>query len=1168
MADTATPVRPEPATDLDTKYTLTSGRVYLTGTQALARLPMMQRERDFAAGLNTAGLISGYRGSPLGGLDLTLWKARQHLEAHHIRFQPGVNEDLAATALWGAQQVNLFPGAKYDGVFGMWYGKGPGVDRCGDVFRHANAAGTSKFGGVLAVAGDDHAARSSTVAHQTEHLFKAVMMPVLAPSGVQDYLDLGLHGWAMSRYSGCWVAFKAVADTIESSASVYIDPQRVDIALPETLRPPGGLNIRWPDDRLVQEERLLHHKLYAALAYARVNRLNRIVIDSPNPRLGIITCGKSYLDVRQAFEDLGIDDALAAEIGIRLYKVGMVWPLESEGVRHFAEGLEEILVVEEKRQLVEYQLKEELYNWREDVRPRVIGKFDEKGEWAQPHGEWLLPACGELTPAMIARVIAARIGRYVTSDRIQARLAFLEAKERALEKSVIPIQRIPHFCAGCPHNTSTRVPEGSRALAGIGCHFMATWMNRSTVTFSHMGGEGAAWVGQAPFTETRHVFANLGDGTYFHSGLLAIRQAVAAGYPITYKILYNDAVAMTGGQPVDGSLSVPQMAHQLVAEGVNKIVVVTDGTERAYTAADLPQGVPLRHRDELDLVQRELREYPGVSALIYDQTCAAEKRRRRKRGKFPDPARRVFINEMVCEGCGDCSEQSNCLAVIPVETEFGRKRAIDQSACNKDYTCLKGLCPSFVTVEGGRLRKGKALAADERGFAALPEPQIAETKEPWGILVTGVGGTGVITLGALIGMAAHLDGKGVTALDMTGLAQKFGAVFSHVRIAERPEDIHAVRVAAGEANALIGGDIVVSANTEALAKMKAGLTRAVVNCTETPTAEFIRNPDWQFPLEKMQQTILEAAGEGRAEFIDANGLASVLMGDAIYGNLFLLGHAWQRGLVPVSLASMHKAIALNGVAVDANLKAFLWGRRLAHDRAAVERFARPAAVVELPRTPTLDDLVARRANYLTDYQDAAYAARYRALVDKVRAAEAPLGSTRLAETVARNYFKLLAVKDEYEVARLHADPAFHARIAATFEGDYALNFHLAPPLLAKADPITGRPRKRAYGPWMLTVFRLLAKLKFLRGGALDVFGRTAERRLERELIVEYERDIASALSRLAATDLDAVVALAGLPGQIRGFGLIKLRSVEAAREKRKALLAELNGVAAPAAKAA
>jgi indolepyruvate ferredoxin oxidoreductase len=1170
MADTATPVRsgPEADTTLDTKYTLESGRVYLSGTQSLVRLPMMQRSRDLAAGLNTAGFVSGYRGSPLGGLDLNLWRARKHLDAHHVKFQPGVNEDLAATAIWGTQQVNLFPGAKYDGVFALWYGKGPGVDRCGDVFRHANAAGSSKHGGVLVVAGDDHAARSSTVPHQTEHAFKAVMMPVLAPSGVQDYLDLGLHGWAMSRYSGCWVAFKAVADTVESSASVYVDPHRIEIALPDYALPPGGLNIRWPDDRLVQEERLLHHKLYAALAYARANKLNQIVIDSPNPRLGIITCGKSYLDVRQAFDDLGIDERIAAEIGIRLYKVGMVWPLESEGVRRFAEGLEEILVVEEKRQILEYQLKEELYNWREDVRPRVVGKFDEKGEWAQPHGDWLLPAGGELTPAMIARVIAARIGRYVTSDRIKARLAFLEAKERALEKSVIPIQRIPHFCAGCPHNTSTRVPEGSRALAGIGCHFMATWMNRSTATFSHMGGEGAAWVGQAPFTETRHVFANLGDGTYFHSGSLAIRQAVSAGHPITYKILYNDAVAMTGGQPVDGNLSVPLIARQLEAEGVAKIVVVTDGTERAYAASDLPQGVPIRLRDELDLIQRELREYPGVSALIYDQTCAAEKRRRRKRGKFPDPARRVYINEAVCEGCGDCSEKSNCLAVSPVETEFGRKRAIDQSACNKDYTCLDGFCPSFVTVEGGRLKKGKSLQADESAFAALPEPLLPETKEPWGILITGVGGTGVITIGALIGMAAHLDGKGVTTLDMTGLAQKFGAVFSHVRIAERSEDIHAVRVAAGEADALIGGDIVVSANTETLAKMQAGVTRAVVNCTETPTSEFIRNPDWQFPLEKMQRTILEATGEGCTDFVDAGGLATVLMGDAIFGNSFLLGHAWQKGLVPVSLAALHKAIELNGVAVEANKKAFLWGRRAAHDRAAVERFALPASVIALPRAETLDDIIARRVEFLAAYQDDAYAGRYRALVAKVRAAEAHLGSTRLAEAVAKNYFKLLAVKDEYEVARLHADPAFHARIAAAFEGDYRLNFHLAPPLLAKTDPVTGLPKKRAYGSWMLTAFRWLAKLKFLRGSGFDIFGKSAERRMERRLIAEYEEDVAELLARLDAANLDTAVELASLPEHIRGFGHIKLRAAEVAGRKRQELLASWRKENSPVAKAA
>jgi indolepyruvate ferredoxin oxidoreductase len=1145
---------------LDDKYTLESGRVFLNGFQALARLPMMQRERDLAAGLNTAGFISGYRGSPLGGLDLTLWKAGKHLESHHIKFQPGINEDLAATAIWGTQQVNLHPGAKYDGVFAMWYGKGPGVDRCGDVFRHANAAGSARHGGVLVVAGDDHAARSSTVPHQTEHIFKAMMMPVLAPSSVQEYLDFGLHGWALSRYSGCWVAFKAVADTVESSASVYIDPHRIETIIPTDYElPAGGLNIRWPDDRLVQEERLLHHKLYAALAYCRANGLNRIVIDAPASakpaRLGIITCGKSYLDVRQAFDDLGIDDALAAEIGIRLYKVGMVWPLESAGVRQFAEGLEEILVVEEKRQLIEYQLKEELYNWREDVRPKVIGKFDEKGEWAQPHGDWLLPAANELTPAIIARAIAGRIARFHTSDRIKARLAFLDAKERALAQPAIPIARIPYFCPGCPHNTSTRVPEGSRAMAGIGCHFMVTWMNRSTSTFSHMGGEGAAWVGQAPFTETKHVFANLGDGTYFHSGLLAIRQAVAANVPITYKILFNDAVAMTGGQPVDGQLTVPQITRQLAAEGVKKIVVVTDEPEKYDTVRDFAAGTPVRHRDELDLVQRELREFPGVSALVYDQTCAAEKRRRRKRGTYPDPARRVFINEAVCEGCGDCGVKSNCLAVVPVETEFGRKRAIDQSACNKDFSCLNGFCPSFVTIEGGRVRKGRAMQADESHFGELPLPQVPATAQPYGVLVTGVGGTGVITIGALIGMAAHIDGKGVTVLDMTGLAQKGGSVFSFVRVADHPEDIHAVRIGAGEANAVIGGDIVVSAGPEALSKMRAGLTGVAVNCAETPTADFTHNPDWQFPMEAMKRTIAETVGADRADFIDAAALATALLGDAIAANLFLLGFAWQKGLLPVSLAALEEAIELNGVAVESNRKALLWGRRAAHDPAAVQKFARPAQVLPLTRPQTLDELVAKRVDYLAAYQDAAHATRYKTLVEQVRAAESKLGSTRLAEAVAHNWFKLLAAKDEYEVARLYADPGFMAKVDATFEGDFKLNFHLAPPLLAKCDPATGEIKKRAYGPWMMTAFRVLAKLKFLRGTALDVFGRSEERKMERQLIADYERDIAELLATLDATRLDSAIAIAGLPEKVRGFGHVKARNAEAMRRQREELLA-------------
>ena len=1169
--------RPVRSSSLDDKYTTESGRVYLTGYQALVRLPMIQRERDRAAGLNTAGFVSGYRGSPLGGLDLSLWKAADHLAEHDIVFQPGINEDLAATAVWGTQQLALSPKARVQGVFAMWYGKGPGVDRCGDVFRHANAAGSSRFGGVLAIAGDDHAAKSSTLPHQTDHFFKSMMMPVLAPAGVQEYLDFGVHGWALSRWSGCWVAFKAVADTVETSASVDVDPMRVVVREPDDFEmPDGGLNLRWPDPPLVQEKRLLHHKLYAALAYCRANGLNRVVIDSPQPRLGIITAGKSYLDVRQALDDLGIDAALAAEIGIRLYKVGMVWPLEADGVRRFAEGLDEILVVEEKRQLIEYQLKEELYNWREDVRPRVVGKFDEKGEWALlrgtgadghivvDHGDWLLPAAGELTPAMIAKVIAGRIGRFFTSEHIEQRLAFLQAKEALLGHRVFAIDRVPTFCPGCPHNTSTRVPEGSRAVAGIGCHYMVSFMpDRHTATFSHMGGEGVPWVGQAPFTDERHIFANLGDGTYFHSGILAIRQAVAAfNRPrhgrqptsgITYKILFNDAVAMTGGQPVDGELGVPQLLRQLQAEGVGTIVLVTDGSETPWRVSDLPHGVQLRHRDELDVIQRELRTLTGVSVIVYHQTCAAEKRRRRKRGTYPDPQTRVYINEAVCEGCGDCGRESNCMAILPVETEFGRKRQIDQSACNKDYSCMNGFCPSFVTIEGGRLRHGRAQAGKGERFGPLPAPRLPATGKPWGILVTGVGGTGVVTIGALIGMAAHLDGKGVTVLDMTGLAQKGGSVFSHIRIADRPADLHAVRIATGEANAVIGGDLVVTASVDALAKMAVG-THGVVNCFETPTSEFTRNPDWAFPQDKMQAAIVEAVGQKNFDFLDAGSLATKLLGDAIATNLFLLGYAWQRGWVPVSEASLDRAIELNGAAVEMNRQAFLWGRRAAIDLAAVQREVSPAPVIRL-RPESLDERIARRAEELTAYQDAAYARRYTDFVARVRAAEAPLGSEALTDAVARNYFKLLAYKDEYEVARLFADPAFRAGIDARFEGEYTLRFHLAPTFLARPDPDSGRIKKKVFGPWMETALRWLAKARRLRGTPFDPFGYHPERKAERALIAQYEADIGALLGGLDAEGLRRAVALARLPEDIRGFGHVKAWSMKKAAEKRAALLA-------------
>ncbi len=1160
-----------PELTLEDKYTLRRGRAFMTGTQALVRLPMLQRDRDLAAGLNTAGFISGYRGSPLSVLDHALERAMPHLAEHHVVFRPGVNEDLAAASIWGTQQVNLFEGAKYDGVFAMWYGKGPGVDRCGDVFKHANSAGTSKHGGVLVLAGDDHAAKSSTLAHQSEHIFKACCIPVLNPASVQDYLDLGLHGFAMSRFSGCWVAFKCVTDVVESGAVVEIDPDRVQIVPPEFAMPPGGLNIRWPDAFLDQEARLLDYKVYAALAYCRANRLDRIVWDSPRARIGIVTTGKSYGDTMQALADLGIDASVARDAGIRVYKVAMSWPLEPQGARRFAEGLEEILVVEEKRQVIEYQIKEELYNWREGARPpRVVGKFDDNGEWSiaagQPAGNWLLPAHYELSPALIARALANRFARLgidkTLGERYRQRLAYLEFKEKALARPRIVENRLPYFCSGCPHNTSTKVPEGSRAMAGIGCHFMAIWMDRNTSTFTHMGAEGAPWIGQAPFTECPHVFANIGDGTYYHSGLLAIRAAVASGVSMTYKILYNDAVAMTGGQHVDGPLDPAMISRQIAAEGVSPIVVVHDEKEPLPAGLDWAPGVTLRKRDEMDAVQRELREAKGVSAIIYVQTCATEKRRRRKRDEFPDPARRVVINDLVCEGCGDCSVQSNCLSVEPLETEFGRKRTINQSSCNKDYSCLKGFCPSFVTVEGGRLRKGRAAvpgAEAEALFATLPDPAPHALDRPHGTLVTGIGGTGVITIGQIMAVAAHVEGKGATVLDMSGLAQKFGPVMSHVRIARTPEELHSVRVGTGGADLVLGCDLVVTAGGEALSKMNERSTRVVVNATVSPTAAFVRNPDWRLPAAGLESEIVAAAGRANVDFVPAGALATALMGDAIATNMFMLGYAYQKGWVPLGEPSLLKAIDLNGVAVEFNKKAFAWGRRAAANLQLVEKVAAPAEVVPISHALSRDlgELVARRAQFLAGYQDAAYARRYTDLVERVRSAEARVAGDALplTEAVARYYFKLLAYKDEYEVARLQSDPAFRRRIDSMFEGDYKLVFHLAPPLVARPDPLTGRPRKAAYGAWMMAVFRVLAKLRRLRGTALDPFGYSGDRRLERRLIERYEGTIEDLLSGLTPGNHALAAEIAALPESIRGFGPIKQKAVAEAAAKEADLLA-------------
>ncbi len=1170
---------------LDDRYTLDKGRAWMSGVHALVRLPMLQRQRDQLAGLNTAGFISGYRGSPLGNLDQNLWKAREHLQRHQVTFTPGLNEELAATAVWGSQQVNLYPKAKHDGVFGMWYGKGPGVDRCGDVFKHANAAGSSPHGGVLVVAGDDHPAKSSTLPHQSEHILKAAMLPVLFPASVQEYLDFGLHGWAMSRYAGVWVGMKCLTDIVEASASVEVDVDRLRIQLPEDFAlPEGGLNIRWPDTPLQQEARLLDYKLYAALAYARANRLNHTVWDSPRARFGIAASGKAYLDTRQALADLGLTAEVCHAIGLRLYKVGMVWPLEAQGIRQFAEGLDEILVVEEKRQVIEYQIKEELFSWIGSGKkiPRVIGKFDEKdgGEWAVPQGNWILPAHYELDPAKVAKAIGARLMRDELPDDvragIQARLAVIDAKERDLARPRVTTERKPWFCSGCPHNTSTRVPEGSRAVAGIGCHYMVTWMDRSTSTFTQMGGEGAPWIGQAPFTDEAHIFANLGDGTYLHSGSLAIRAALAAGVSITYKILFNDAVAMTGGQPFDGTLNVPAITRQVAAEGVQRIALVTDEPDKYQGVKNLAEGVTLHHRDSLDDVQRELRDYRGVSVLIYDQTCASEKRRRRKRGAYPDPAKRVVINERVCEGCGDCSDKSNCLSVEPLETELGRKRSINQSSCNKDYSCLNGFCPSFVTVEGGKLRKaGAAAGADASAGPAtdLPDPQRPELAVPYGILVAGVGGTGVVTIGQLIGMAAHLEGKGCSVLDMAGLAQKGGAVHSHVVVAARPEDIHSTRVALGEADLILAGDLVVGAGQETLARARAGRTHALLNGDVTPTSAFIHNPDWTLPGSDLTRDLAQACGgTDRVDVLDAARLAVALVGDALYANPLMLGYAFQKGWIPVGHESLRRAIELNGTAIDNNLLAFEWGRQFAHAPDMAARVLAPSNVVSLHRpagdaqdearigtagTTDSDDIatvVARRAAFLTAYQSRRYAQRYRDLVDAVRGAElASTGGQRLTLAVARHAFKLMAYKDEYEVARLHSDGVFLEKIAAQFEGDYQLRFHLAPPGLAKRDA-QGHLVKRSYGPWMLKAFGVLARLRFLRGTALDPFGRTEERRTERALAAEYADTMRQIAQRLTPGNLDTAVALAELPDMIRGYGHVKEANLAKARARRDELM--------------
>src|SRR3954470_19715483 len=1087
---------------LDDKYDLAKERVFITGTQAIIRMLLMQRERDRRAGLNTAGFVSGYRGSPIGGLDQNLWKAKKWLESRNIVFQPGLNEELAPTSLWGTQQAELRGDGKYAGVFGVWYGKGPGVDRTGDVFRHANMAGSSRHGGVLALMGDDHTAESSTVAHQSEFAFVDVMTPILNPAGVQELIDYGLYGIALSRFCGTWAALKCVKDNIESTASADGRLDRVKIVIPgdDAFRmPPGGLNIRTPDGFLEQEARLQDFKRDAMLAFVRANKLNHIVLSGGRqPKIGVITVGKSYLDVRQALDELGIDEVKANDMGLRLYKVACPWPLSQAELIEFARGLELIMVVEEKRSLIEVQVREELYGTAN--QPVCIGKKDESGNW-------LFPVKGALDLNDIAIAVGDRLLRYHNDEDLRGRVRRLKEAQAVLAATNDIAVRTPHFCSGCPHNTSTKVPDGMRAYAGIGCHFMASWMDRNTDGFTQMGGEGANWIGESNFSTRKHVFQNLGDGTYNHSGSLALRWAIHSKTTVTYKILFNDAVAMTGGQKHEGGLTVDMIARQVRAEGVDRIALVTDEPDKYPRSMQWPSGMTIHHRDDLDAVQRELATVPGVSVMIYDQTCASEKRRRRKRGEFPDPDKRVIINDLVCEACGDCSVQSNCVAVQPVETEFGRKRQIDQSNCNKDFSCVKGFCPSFVTVQGAKVKRavpassfshgekvapkgsdeGRALAGEGASLArtappsrplplggvkgGLPEPQLPPIDRTFNIVVTGVGGTGVVTIGAILGMAAHLEGKGMGMIDMAGLAQKGGAVYSHVRLANTQDDIHAIRVTAGAAHLLLGCDLVVTGTKKVLASVKKGRTALVVNTAEVMPGDFTRNADFSLPAERIKRAIMAAAGREGVAFVDAAAIATAVLGNAIAANMFTLGYAWQSGHVPLTREAIRRAIEINGEAVAMNLDAFEWARRAA---AEPEKIAALAVQAREPTdsrhlSQTLDEMIERRAAFLADYQDPAYAERYRVWVGRVRAAEAKVApdSTALTEAVAKSLHKLMAYKDEYEVARLYANGHFERQVAAAFAGALRYEFPLAPPLLARRDPATGVPRKMSFGPWMM-----------------------------------------------------------------------------------------------------
>ena len=1149
---------PKHKVTLKDRYTQHEGRIHLRGSQAMVRLLLTQRLRDQAAGLNTAGFVSGYRGSPMTAIDEELWRAGNLLDEHHVKFWPGTNEHLAMTSVWGTQQTNYYNDSNYDGVYGMWYGKGPGLDQSLDALRQGNWHGADRNGGVLVCAGDDPNMTSTINNYASELLFEDLYMPVLYPADIQEVLDMGLYGWALSRFCGAWVGYKLLPETIETSASVDGDINRVQVVTPAFEFPPEGVNAFLKDSVYLQENRIRNFRLPAAVEFARANRLNYISHPSPSPRIGIVCMGKTWRDVRQALVDLGISEQQAADLGITILKIAMPFPIDIQTYREFADGLEEVLVIEEKRDQIENGVRAACYDLPSERRPRLVGRKDEQG---RP----LVDNAKPVTADEIALVIAARIAHFHDSDWIKARVKRLAGgKERATRLPALSMQRLPYFCSGCPHNTSTKLPEGSRGLGGVGCHYMVTWMDRETYTFCQMGGEGITWIGQEPFVKTGHIFQNLGDGTYFHSGSHTIRAAITAGINITYKILYNDAVAMTGGQAVDGTLTVDQITRQVRNEGVQRIAVVTDEPEKYSSGDNFASGTTVHHRKELDSLQQEMREVKGVSVLVYDQTCASEKRRRRKRGLYPDPPKRYFINDRVCEGCGDCGVASNCTSIQPLETDFGRKRQIDQSSCNKDYSCVEGFCPSFVTVHGGQLRKMSGLSKSEFSHESekLPQPRLPAFPESgsYTLMVTGVGGTGVVTIGALLGMAAHIDDLGVSIVDQLGFAQKGGPVVTHVRLAREQDMIHASRINNGAAEVLLACDMLVAGGDKVLESLDPSKTRAIINTEENFTGDFTRDKDLAYPADNVLARLKASTRQEDTDFFNASRVAVKLLGDSLGANLLLTGFAWQRGMIPISEESLLRAIELNGVAVDWNQEAFRWGRRLAHEPKMVEKLLRPEEAAQaLVFTPTTArDWMEKFSAELVEYQDRGYAERYNTLVDKVIQVENGIPGARgeLAIATAKSAYKLMAYKDEYEVARLYSAPEFLKKLREQFDGDYTLGFNLAPPIIAPKDKTTGKPTKVQFGPWMLKAFGLLAKFKFLRGSKLDPFGYFEERRMERGLIEKYFETMELLLRELDSDNHALAVEIAELPMAIRGYGHVKHENVQQATAKLEALLAE------------